>query len=65
VAFAVANTFTHDVGERYFLRLCRLDGTNHDEVGSKKLLRYCYLNSRGKITFRTIIRFAILNGYKK
>jgi len=64
VAFAIANTFTFDIGEEYYLRLCRLDGAGHDEIQSKNLLRYCYENSKGEITFNTIVFLAKKEGYK-
>ena len=65
VAFAIANTFTYDVGKGYFLRLCRLDGDAHDEEGSIGLLESCYYSSRGQITFGTIRHYAQERGYKK
>lgn len=64
VAFAIADTFTYDVGKRYFLRLCRLDGTGHDEDGSARLLEDCYYTSRGQITFATVRHYAREAGYK-
>ncbi len=64
VAFAIANTFTHDIGEEYFLRLCRLDGTKHNEIQSENLLRYCYENSKKEITFKTLVYLAKNAGYK-
>jgi hypothetical protein len=65
VAFAISNTFTHDIGESYFLKLCRLDGNKHDEQQSINMLQYCYLNSRGDITLSTIIYYSKLKGYKQ
>jgi len=64
VAYAIANTFTHDIGEKYYLRLCQLDGSKYDEIGSKNMLGYCYENSRGDINFSTIVFFAKEKGYK-
>ena len=64
VAYAIANTFTYDIGEEYFLRLCRLDGPKHDELKSNNLLIYCYENSKEKITFGTILHYAKDVGYK-
>lgn len=64
VALAVANTFTHNIGEKYYLRLCKLDGVKYDEQGSKNILRYCYANTKGEITFSTLFHFAKLQGYK-
>jgi hypothetical protein len=54
VAYAISDTFTYDLGEKYFLQLCRLDGTKHNEDESKAMLQYCYENSRKSITFGTI-----------
>ena len=64
VAYAVANTFTFDIGEKYYLTLCRLDGALHDEEQSKYLLYYSYENSKGEITFSTIVYLAKQLGYK-
>jgi len=58
VAYAIADTFTHDIGEKYYLRLCQLDGSKYNEVASKNMLVYCYENSMGAIKFETIIHFA-------
>jgi hypothetical protein len=63
VALAIADTFTYDVGKRYFLRLCRLDGAGHDEDGSIRLLESWYYSSRGQITLGTIRRYAKEAGY--
>jgi hypothetical protein len=54
IAYAVSNTFTYDIGEKYFLQLCRLDGPRHDEGKSIDMLQYCYVNSKRSISFGTI-----------
>jgi hypothetical protein len=54
IAYAIANTFTYDVGKKYFLQLCQLDGPRHDEEKSINILQYCYVNSRRSISFGTI-----------
>jgi hypothetical protein len=54
VAYAISNTFTYDLGEKYFLLLCRLDGPRHDEEKSIAMLQYCYVNSKSCISFGTI-----------
>lgn len=64
VAYAIANSFTYDIGEKYFLSLCELDGVNHDEIQSKNMLMYCYQNSKGNIKFNTIVFLATEKGYK-
>jgi len=63
VGLAIASSFTYDVGERYYLRLCRLDGRQHDEIGSTKMLGYCYEHSRGELGFGTIVYYAQKRGY--
>lgn len=64
VAMAIVTTFNYDVGEQYYLRLCRLDGAKHDEAASISLLRYCYEHSNFDITLGTLIYFAQRKGYK-
>ena len=64
VAYAIAYSFTHDIGEKYFLSLCELDGANHNEIQSKNMLLYCYKNSKGNIKFKTIVFLATNKGFK-
>jgi len=64
VAYAISNAFTHDIGEKYYLRLCRLDGVKNDEIKSRNMLIYCYERANGSISFGTIKKFAELKGYK-
>lgn len=64
VAMAIVTTFNYDVGERYYLRLCRLDGPRHDEEASLSMLRYCYEHSNYEIKLGTIIYLAQRKGYK-
>ena len=67
VAFVVANSFSYDIGENFFLSLCRLDKENHDEFKSKELLKYCYNNrnfdGENKLTFATIVYLANKKGF--
>jgi len=64
VAFAIANTFTHDVGRTYFLEMCRLDGIKHSESKSESLLEYAYRNRIiNAVTFASIIYLATERGY--
>ena len=64
VAMAIVTAFNYDVGERYYLRLCRLDGAKHDEQASIAMLRYCYEHSNFEITLGTLIYLAQKKGYK-
>jgi len=64
VALAIANTFTYDLGKKYFLYLCQLDGINHDEYKSISLLEYCYRNRKiNGINFATILYMAEQHGF--
>lgn len=64
VAMAIVTAFNYDVGERYYLRLCRLDGARHDEKASISMLRYCYEHSNFEITLGTLVYLAQRKGYK-
>jgi hypothetical protein len=64
IAHAIASSFTFDIGEKHYLKLCRLDGVKHDEQESKNMLSYCYENTRGEITFSTILFLAREGGYE-
>lgn len=63
VAMAIASTFTHEVGEKYFLKLSSFDKTKYDEVNCKNFLVSCYQSMTGEVTFRTIVYFANKKGY--
>lgn len=64
VAYAIANSFTYDVGERYFLELSRLDQQKYNEIECKNLLLSCYENTKGEINFRTILFYSREKGFK-
>ncbi|WP_395047869.1 BT4734/BF3469 family protein [Flavobacterium sp.] len=68
VSFAIASAFSYDVGEKYFLSLCRLDQVKHNEEKSINLLKSSYNNRKldidNAITFATIIFFAKNKGFK-
>lgn len=63
VAFAISNSFTFDIGIKYFNELCILDSDKYVEIECKNLLIYCYENTRGEIGFNTIIHMAVETGY--
>lgn len=67
VALGISYSFSYDVGEKYFLSLCRLDAEKHNEEKSIALLQNCYnnrkVNSDEIITFATIIFLAKENGF--
>ena len=63
VAFAISNTFTYEIGEKYFISLCKLDTDKFNETNCKNMLNYAYLNSSGKIKFTSLIYYANQKGY--
>jgi hypothetical protein len=62
-ALAISSTFSYDVGRKYFLELCRLDGSKHDEEKSERLFEYCFANNLDKFTIKTIVHFATMAGF--
>ncbi|MGG7664740.1 BT4734/BF3469 family protein [Dyadobacter sp. BHUBP1] len=63
VGFAIANSFTYDVGIRYFKALSKNDVTKFDPIQCENLLSDCYQNSRNLINFVTIIHLAKNQGF--
>ncbi len=63
VAYGISNTFSYDLGEKYFLMLSELDGLKYKKIECINLLNYCYRNNLGQIRFNTIIFFANNKGY--
>lgn len=67
VAIAIANAFSYDVGEKYYLRLCELDREKHNEAESIEMLKYCYNNRKldfdSRITLGTLIHYAKSKGF--
>lgn len=63
VAFAISNTFTYEIGLKYFLNLCSFDKDKFNETECANLLTNCYENTRGEIKFRTIIYLAVEKGF--
>ncbi|RTY89647.1 BT4734/BF3469 family protein [Flavobacterium sp. GT3R68] len=68
VGLGLSYTFSYDVGETFFLKLCRLDKDKHSEEQSINLLKYCYnkrqLDKTHIISFATIIYYAKQKGFK-
>lgn len=63
VAYAISNSFTYDIGLKYFIDLCILDTYKFSETECKHLLINCYENTRGEISFNTIIYLATITGF--
>lgn len=64
IAYALTNTFTYELGMKYFIALSKLDGNEFNELGCRNMVDYCYANSMGNFTFATIVYFAKQVGYK-
>lgn len=64
VGFAISNSFTYDIGEGYFLKLCQQDKYKYNETECKNLLINCYETTNSKIKFNTIFYYAQQLGYK-
>ena len=64
IGLAISNTFTFDVGEKYFLKLSSMDKGKFNEINCKNFLLNCYENKSGAIKFSTIVYLANKKGYK-
>ena len=67
VGQAIANEFSYNIGKKFYLRLCRLDGDKHNESKSIRKLIECYYKtivpSERVVGIRTIAYFASKQGY--
>ena len=62
VAFAIASSVHPEKGRELFLRLCRLDGVNHDEERSERLIWDAYSRNMGRCSISSIIYLARQKG---
>lgn len=58
VAYAIASSIHPVKGRELFLKLCRLDGTRHDEVKSDRLIKEAYSRNLGRCSMSSIIYLA-------
>jgi hypothetical protein len=63
VAMAIANSFTFDIGERYFQRLSSFDKNKYDTSNCTNFLINCYESRTGAIKFSTIVFLAVEKGF--
>ncbi len=67
VALSISSSFSYDLGEKYFLRICEQDKERHNEMESINILKYCYnnrkLNHPTSITLGTIVFYAKKKGF--
>lgn len=64
VAMAIANTFTFDVGQNYFLKLSKRDSEKFNVIDSTNFLTNCYENRKGEVSFASIVFLANNKGFK-
>ncbi len=71
VAIAIANSFTYEIGEKYFLKLSEMDKDKFNKTECINILISIYENRRvnedkkNLISFKTIYYFAAQKGFKK
>jgi VirE N-terminal domain len=65
ICYAIANTFTYDIGLKFYLDLCRIEVLKYNENKEMKLLEYCYENNTGWIQFNYIEELVKNYGYVK
>jgi hypothetical protein len=63
VAMALANSFTYDVGLKYFIRLSKMDKAMFDEANCTSFLKNCYIRRNGTIGINSLIYLAQQVGY--
>jgi hypothetical protein len=63
VAMAIANTFTYDIGEKYFLKLSSFDKGKFNNENCLSFLQSCYESRIGLINFSTVVYYANDKGY--
>ncbi|HEY5587770.1 MAG TPA: BT4734/BF3469 family protein [Candidatus Paceibacterota bacterium] len=54
VGMALSNSFTYDLGEKYFLELSELDSEKFKKDDCLRMISNCYHYTTGRITFSTI-----------
>jgi len=64
VAMAISNSFTFEIGLKYFLKLSSLDKDKFDERICTNFLTNCYETRKGNVNFNTIVFLANQAGFK-
>lgn len=63
VGMAISNSFTYDIGIKYFLKLSALDIDKFNLVNCTNFLNNCYETRKGIVNFNTIVYLANHKGY--
>ncbi|HEY5535533.1 MAG TPA: BT4734/BF3469 family protein [Ignavibacteria bacterium] len=64
VAMAISNTFTFEIGLKYFLKLSSLDKNKFNETVCTNFLINCYETRKGNVNFSSIVYLANQKEYK-
>lgn len=65
VAFAIAQTFHSTYGHKMFMKLCELDGLNHNADKSERLIYDAYTTQEKRSDFSSIIYLANRKGFDR
>jgi len=65
IAYAIANSFTYEIGLKFYLDLCKIETGKFNENRETNLLQYCYENNTGWIIFKYIEDLVKNYGYLK
>lgn len=63
-AMAISNTFTYDIGLKYFIKISKRDTKKFNEIECTDFLTNCYENRNGEINLASIIYLANQKGFK-
>jgi len=64
VGMAISNSFTYDIGIKYFIKLSSLDTEKFNDVTCVNFLNNCYETRKGNVNFNSIVYLANQKGYK-
>lgn len=65
IAYAIANTFTFDLGLNFYIDLCKIETLKYNATKERNLLEYCYENNTGWTKFTYIEELVKNYGYIK
>lgn len=64
VAMGISNSFTYDVGLKYFIKISKRDTHKFNEINCSNFLTSCYENRNGQINLASAIYLANNKGFK-
>lgn len=63
VAMAISNSFTYEIGLKYFLKLSSMDKDKYNEIICTNFLINCYETRKGNVNFSSVVYLANQKGY--